>query len=372
MARVRAFTDEDVIDAANALLREGKNINGTQLRNRVGSGRPEKLYEVYQKLVADKQINTEDLSAPTVNDVALPAEVLEMKGDVIKLLNTMITNINNQAHRNAEKYFMGIVKEAESTALSAEARMNDMELEMTRAFEQVEDANDALEELNTKYKTVVDELEVSQTALSTATQQIEGMRKDAERMTRNLENVTTELDITNSSLTKERETNQSLKQDAQYRNTEIEALNTALKTATNDFKTQGVTLSETVIERERALELVNQRTDQLTNSEYQLVILNEKNAQQQMALGENKAQLVTATKMIESNVEEIEKLKASLNTSNDAVKAEESKANRAVGATEVLKDEILALKSKEKELYKEIESLKNKIAGYHAQEKNDE
>ncbi|MDA0126109.1 hypothetical protein OH459_26300 [Vibrio sp. MM46] len=34
MARERAFSDQQVIEAANALLVEGKNINGTSLRNK--------------------------------------------------------------------------------------------------------------------------------------------------------------------------------------------------------------------------------------------------------------------------------------------------------------------------------------------------
>ncbi|WP_256896383.1 hypothetical protein [Vibrio alginolyticus] len=43
MARERAFSDQQVVEAANALLVEGKNINGTSLRNKIGTGRPSAL-----------------------------------------------------------------------------------------------------------------------------------------------------------------------------------------------------------------------------------------------------------------------------------------------------------------------------------------
>ncbi|MGX9522860.1 hypothetical protein ACWX0P_29465 [Vibrio mediterranei] len=50
MARERVFSDQQVIEAANTLLGEGKNINGTSLRNKIGTGRPSALMSVVKTL----------------------------------------------------------------------------------------------------------------------------------------------------------------------------------------------------------------------------------------------------------------------------------------------------------------------------------
>jgi hypothetical protein len=50
MARERVFSDQQVIEAASALLVEGKNINGSSLRNKIGTGRLSALMSVFKTL----------------------------------------------------------------------------------------------------------------------------------------------------------------------------------------------------------------------------------------------------------------------------------------------------------------------------------
>jgi hypothetical protein len=63
-----------VLEAANALLMEGKNINGTSLRNKIGTGRPSALMGVYKELESEGKI-----FAPSVPDPSDSPVVQEQK-----------------------------------------------------------------------------------------------------------------------------------------------------------------------------------------------------------------------------------------------------------------------------------------------------
>lgn len=52
MARNPAFTEQQVIEAAQVLNEKNKNLNGTNLRLEIGAGSPMKLMETYNKLLA--------------------------------------------------------------------------------------------------------------------------------------------------------------------------------------------------------------------------------------------------------------------------------------------------------------------------------
>ncbi len=80
MARERAFSDQQVIEAANALLVEGKNINGTSLRNKIGTGRPSALMFAFKELEGSGQILAPmlpDSTEQAITHQELPPEIAE-------------------------------------------------------------------------------------------------------------------------------------------------------------------------------------------------------------------------------------------------------------------------------------------------------
>ena len=91
MARERAFSDQQVIEAANALLVEGKNINGTSLRNKIGTGRPSVLMSVFKALEDSGEILAPmlpDSTEQTITHQELPPEIAER---LLVMLNNLFT-----------------------------------------------------------------------------------------------------------------------------------------------------------------------------------------------------------------------------------------------------------------------------------------
>ena len=115
MARERGWNDEQVIEAANLLLVEGKNINGTSLRNKVGEGRPSALMNTYERLEREGLI-----LAPTVPDTTeqtlvhqeLPPEVSEKLSVMLADVEHLVHQINDHAHYTVEQRLNNAIAEA--------------------------------------------------------------------------------------------------------------------------------------------------------------------------------------------------------------------------------------------------------------------
>lgn len=81
MARNPAFTEQQVIEAAQVLNEKNKNLNGTNLRLEIGAGSPMKLMETYNKLLAIGKIKVksedyvEELEAQLEAQLELLAKV---------------------------------------------------------------------------------------------------------------------------------------------------------------------------------------------------------------------------------------------------------------------------------------------------------
>lgn len=157
MARARKFTDQEVIDAVEALNLAGKTINGTNLRSQVGQGRPDALMKVYEQLVDAGSII--QAQHPTLSDVELSAEIQRKLIDVTNTVTKIVTAINNEAHRIAERHFMDMVKGAEARASDAESKIQRMSEDMAKAFDETEDAKEALDALTEKFNLINNELE---------------------------------------------------------------------------------------------------------------------------------------------------------------------------------------------------------------------
>ncbi|OBU31424.1 hypothetical protein [Photobacterium kishitanii] len=66
MARERAFSDQDVVNAVNELRKLGKSVNKTNLRLQVDSGSPSVLFNVYEELLSKGGIKEEDVKKQEV------------------------------------------------------------------------------------------------------------------------------------------------------------------------------------------------------------------------------------------------------------------------------------------------------------------
>ncbi|WP_257576196.1 hypothetical protein [Vibrio parahaemolyticus] len=155
MARERAFSDLQVKEAANALLVEGKNINGTSLRNKIGTGRPSALMSAFKALEDSGEILAPmlpDSNEQTIVHQELPPEIAErlslMLGDVEQLVH----QINDHAHYTVEQRLNQAIAEANERAANAAKREAESIQEQDKAFEQLEDALEANADLQEQLK----------------------------------------------------------------------------------------------------------------------------------------------------------------------------------------------------------------------------
>lgn len=149
MARERAFTDQQVIEAANALLVEGKNINGTSLRNKIGTGRPSALMAVFEVLDDAGEIFAPSLpgsTEQTLTQQELPQEVAEMMSVMLGDIERLVHQLNNHAHYTVEQRLNQAIAEANERVANAAKREAESIQEQDKAFEQLEDALDTVME----------------------------------------------------------------------------------------------------------------------------------------------------------------------------------------------------------------------------------
>ncbi|AYO18525.1 hypothetical protein D0812_29320 (plasmid) [Vibrio owensii] len=155
MARERAFSDQQVVEAANALLVEGKNINGTSLRNKIGTGRPSALMTAFRSLEESGEILAPSLpesSEQTIVHQELPPEVAEMLSVILGDVEKLVHQINDHAHYTVEQRLNKAIAEANERAANAAKREAESIQEQDKAFEQLEDALEANAELQDQLK----------------------------------------------------------------------------------------------------------------------------------------------------------------------------------------------------------------------------
>lgn len=78
MARKPVFTEQNVIDAVQALNEKNKTINGTNLRLEIGSGSPQKLLDTYNNLLAKGKVENKNLSQIESLEVQLEKSLEEL------------------------------------------------------------------------------------------------------------------------------------------------------------------------------------------------------------------------------------------------------------------------------------------------------
>ncbi len=155
MARERVFSDQQVVDAANALLVEGKNINGTSLRNKIGTGRPSALMAAFRSLEKSGEILAPSLpesSEQTITHQELPPEIAERLSVMLGDVEQLVHQINDHAHYTVEQRLNQAIAEANERAANAAKREAESIQEQDKAFEQLEDALEANADLQEQLK----------------------------------------------------------------------------------------------------------------------------------------------------------------------------------------------------------------------------
>ncbi len=215
MARERSFTDQQIISAVSQLMMDGKNINGTSLRNQIGVGRPTALMSAYEELKEKGLIETPQLDiveSAEIKHQVLPPEIADRTAIVLADIEQMIHHINDHAHFTVEQRLNSAINEANIRASEAAKREADSLEQQNKAFEQLEDALDDIDELTEKMELIQQELNELKTKYELA----ENNRQNAEQA--------------NTELKYQVNVNEKLLSEFKSKNQELEQKNTQLNT----------------------------------------------------------------------------------------------------------------------------------------------
>jgi len=138
--RPAEISNEQIIEAGQALQAIGRNITGFALRQKVGGGNPARLKQVW-----DEHINSQAVTS--VEPVTeLPAEVAEEVATVAKALTerlaTLAVDLNDRAVKAADRRVHDVVR-------SAAEQRDQAERELADAAQTVEDLESQLEDAGT-------------------------------------------------------------------------------------------------------------------------------------------------------------------------------------------------------------------------------
>ncbi|MCV3265171.1 hypothetical protein OGZ01_32035 [Vibrio harveyi] len=93
------------ISAKSSINVEGKNINGTSLRNKIGTGRPSALMSAFKELEGSGQILAPmlpDSTEQAITHQELPPEIAERLSVMLGDVEQLVHQINDHAHYTVE------------------------------------------------------------------------------------------------------------------------------------------------------------------------------------------------------------------------------------------------------------------------------
>lgn len=186
MARKKAFTDEQIIEAASVLREQGKNINGTSLRLEVGSGRPSALLASFDELVSKGAIKEEVVALAVVDEKVaveskpLPPEIEASLSVVLADLEQMVRTCNDNAHDINEKRVATEIKNSRKATEVAEIKVTELDGKLSTTLEilgGVEEQRDEFEDQLNESRLTVTELEKKVAELTKETTILAGENK---------------------------------------------------------------------------------------------------------------------------------------------------------------------------------------------------
>lgn len=121
--RPTEFTNQQVIEAGQALLAEGRKVSGFALAQKVGGGRPARLKQVWDEhVVGQGVVEAEPVSA-------LPVEVADvlqsLSASLVERVHNLALELNDKAVRTAEGRVAEVVRAAADQRAQAEQEIVD-------------------------------------------------------------------------------------------------------------------------------------------------------------------------------------------------------------------------------------------------------
>ncbi|MFV8456864.1 DNA-binding protein [Vibrio owensii] len=245
MARERAFSDQQVIEAANALLVEGKNINGTSLRNKIGTGRPSALMSAFKALEDSGEILAPmlpDSTEQTITHQELPPEIAERLSVMLGDVEQLVHQINDHAHYTVEQRLNQAIAEANERAANAAKREAESIQEQDKAFEQLEDALESNADLQEQLKQEHKEssrlnaaLNVAQSETKAALDTVSERDERLAEMQKQIASMQKQLNTAESDKAKAEGQAEQLGKQLEEKSEEMTKLNASLKTSEKEL-----------------------------------------------------------------------------------------------------------------------------------------
>ena len=140
--RPAEFTQDQIIEAGQALIAAGRNVTGFALRQRVGGGNPNRLKQVWDEHQASQSVVTAEPVAELPVEVAEQLQVVTAA--LTERLAALAVDLNDKAVKGSERRVAEVVRaageqreQAERELADASQTVDDLELQLDQGNERI-------------------------------------------------------------------------------------------------------------------------------------------------------------------------------------------------------------------------------------------
>lgn len=140
--RPAEFTQDQIIEAGQALIAAGRNVTGFALRQRVGGGNPNRLKQVWDEHQASQSVVTAEPVAELPVEVAEQLQVVTTA--LTERLAALAVDLNDKAVKASERRVAEVVRaageqreQAERELADASQTVDDLELQLDHGNERI-------------------------------------------------------------------------------------------------------------------------------------------------------------------------------------------------------------------------------------------
>ena len=140
--RPAGFTQDQIIEAGQALIAAGRNVTGFALRQRVGGGNPNRLKQVWDEHQASQSVVTAEPVAELPVEVAEQLQVVTAA--LTERLAALAVDLNDKAVKASERRVAEVVRaageqreQAERELADASQTVDDLELQLDHGNERI-------------------------------------------------------------------------------------------------------------------------------------------------------------------------------------------------------------------------------------------
>ncbi|CRN65372.1 chromosome segregation protein SMC [Pseudomonas aeruginosa] len=192
--RPTEFTDEQIIKAGLEIESQGRRVSGFAIRKLLGGGTQSRFKAVWEAYKAKGAVET------PVDNRDLPVEIEDLLGQLggtlIEHLQSLALNINNQAHRISERRVAEVLQRSAA--------------ERTQHAEEIQEASDALDDLDKEVESLKAQLKDWQQRAEVAQEASTRLSADLAASTERQRSLTAELAETKPRLAELTQTNKTL------------------------------------------------------------------------------------------------------------------------------------------------------------------